>query len=185
MATRRQEQAERTKAADEGGSTFTLADVKKLVEALEGTDVTSLVWARGAEKVVIRRGPAAGAVAQVVHHAAPVSQTIPAPAAPPAAPPPAPQAAAAAPRPAAAPEAPGVVVTSPFVGTFYRAPAPDAPPFVEVGSAVKKGQVLCIVEAMKLMNEIEAEVDGKVAEICVPNATPVEFGEKLFRIEVA
>jgi acetyl-CoA carboxylase biotin carboxyl carrier protein len=77
------------------------------------------------------------------------------------------------------------VVTSPFVGTFYRAPSPDAAPFVDVGTVVKKGQVLCIVEAMKLMNEIESEVDGKVAEIFVLNATPVEFGEKLFRIEPA
>jgi acetyl-CoA carboxylase biotin carboxyl carrier protein len=71
------------------------------------------------------------------------------------------------------------------VGTFYRAPSPDSPPFVDVGSIVKKGQVLCIVEAMKLMNEIEAEVEGKIAEIYVLNATPVEFGEKLYRIEPA
>jgi acetyl-CoA carboxylase biotin carboxyl carrier protein len=100
---------------------------------------------------------------------------------------------AVAPAPAApvakpvekAPEKPGHMVTSPFVGTFYRAPSPDAAPFVDVGTAVKKGQVLCIVEAMKLMNELEAEVDGKVAEIFVQNATPVEFGEKLFRIEPA
>jgi len=73
-------------------------------------------------------------------------------------------------------------VSSPFVGTFYRAPSPDSPPFVEVGQKVKKGQTLCIVEAMKLMNEIETEVDGTVAEILVQNATPVEFGEQLFRI---
>ena len=77
---------------------------------------------------------------------------------------------------------PGVLVTSPFVGTFYRAPSPDSPPFVEVGAKVKKGQTLCIVEAMKLMNEIESETDGTVAEILVQNATPVEFGEPLFRI---
>ena len=95
----------------------------------------------------------------------------------------------AVPAPAAAPakaaDKPGAIVTSPFVGTFYRAPSPDSPPFVEVGTLVKKGQVLCIVEAMKLMNEIEVEVAGRVAEIFVQNATPVEFGEKLFRIEVA
>ncbi|MGB8930585.1 MAG: acetyl-CoA carboxylase biotin carboxyl carrier protein, partial [Anaeromyxobacteraceae bacterium] len=77
---------------------------------------------------------------------------------------------------------PGTIVTSPFVGTFYRAPAPDAAPFTDVGLKVKKGQTLCIVEAMKLMNEIECEVDGTVAEILVQNATPVEFGEPLFRI---
>ncbi len=187
MATRRQEQAERTREAEAEGSTFTLSDVKKLVEALEGTDVTSLVWNRGAEKVVIRRGAAALAGVPIVQHVAPAAQPVATPPAPAAAPlPPAvPAAPAAAPRPAEAPEAPGAIVTSPFVGTFYQAPAPDAPPFVEVGAAVKKGQVLCIVEAMKLMNEIESEVDGKVAEIFVQNATPVEFGERLFRIEAS
>ncbi len=95
---------------------------------------------------------------------------------------------AAAPAVAPAPKAeakPGTVVTSPFVGTFYRAPSPDSPPFVDVGTVVKKGQVLCIVEAMKLMNEIEAETAGKIAEILVQNATPVEFGQPLFRIEPA
>jgi acetyl-CoA carboxylase biotin carboxyl carrier protein len=76
----------------------------------------------------------------------------------------------------------GHVITSPFVGTFYRSPNPNSPAFVNVGSVVKKGQTLCIVEAMKLMNEIEADTDGKLAEICVENAQPVEFGQKLFRI---
>ncbi len=71
------------------------------------------------------------------------------------------------------------------MGTFYRTPAPDQPAFVEVGSMVKKGQVLCIVEAMKLMNEIEAEMAGTVAEILVENGQPVEFGQALFRIEPA
>ena len=84
-----------------------------------------------------------------------------------------------------APEKKGHVITSPFVGTFYRTPAPDQPPFVEVGSSVRKGQTLCIIEAMKLMNEIESEVGGKVAEILVENAQPVEFGQALFRIEPA
>lgn len=74
-------------------------------------------------------------------------------------------------------------VTSPFVGTFYRAPSPDADPFVEVGDEVVAGQVLCIVEAMKLMNEIEAEAAGVVIEVLVENGKPVEFGDKLFRIE--
>jgi acetyl-CoA carboxylase biotin carboxyl carrier protein len=73
-------------------------------------------------------------------------------------------------------------VTSPFVGTFYRAPSPESPSFVEIGQAVKKGQIVCIVEAMKLMNEIESESDGKVAEILVKNGEHVEYGQKLFRI---
>ena len=78
-----------------------------------------------------------------------------------------------------------VDVTCPFVGTFYRAPSPDAPSFVDVGSVVRPGQTLCIVEAMKLMNEIEAEVSGTVVEIYAQNGKPVEFGQKLFRIKKA
>jgi acetyl-CoA carboxylase biotin carboxyl carrier protein len=77
----------------------------------------------------------------------------------------------------------GVFVTSPFVGTFYRSPSPDAPPFVDVGSAIKPGQALCIVEAMKLMNEIEAEFAGVVVECLVETGSPVEFGQKLFRVK--
>jgi len=95
--------------------------------------------------------------------------------------------AAPTPAPAAADDAlpDGVhVLSSPIVGTFYRAPSPDADPFVEVGQRVKKGQVLCIVEAMKLMNEIEADADGKVVKIVPKNAQPVEFGEPLFAIEM-
>ncbi|MBI5892496.1 MAG: acetyl-CoA carboxylase biotin carboxyl carrier protein [Deltaproteobacteria bacterium] len=76
-------------------------------------------------------------------------------------------------------------ITSPMVGTFYRSPSPDAPPFVEVGSAVKKGQALCIIEAMKLMNEIESEYGGKIVSIMVENGQPVEYGEALFVIEAA
>jgi len=160
---------------------FTLGDVTRLVDSLEGSDVRTLVWTRGGEKVVIRRGPAPVNVVSSpapapVALAAPVAAPVPAAALP---------AAPAAKAPEKAPEKPGHLVTSPFVGTFYRAPSPDSPPFVDVGSTVKKGQVLCIVEAMKLMNEIEAEVEGKIVEIMVLNATPVEFGEKLFRIESA
>jgi len=84
---------------------------------------------------------------------------------------------------AEAPDKKGHVITSPFVGTFYRSSAPDQPSFTEVGSVVKKGQVLCIVEAMKLMNEIESEFSGKVLEVLAQNAQPVEFGQPLFRIE--
>jgi acetyl-CoA carboxylase biotin carboxyl carrier protein len=76
-------------------------------------------------------------------------------------------------------------VTSPFVGTFYRSPSPDAPPFVEVGSAIREGQALCIVEAMKLMNEIEADCAGVIVEILVENGKPVEFGQRLFKVRRA
>ena len=157
---------------------FTIEDVKKLVSLVERTDVTHIAWTRGGEKVVIRRGAVVSAVpAPVVHvgqAAAPVAVPVAAPAAAPAAP--------VAPKAEAKADAPGSLVSSPFVGTFYRAPSPDSPAFTEVGEKVKKGQVLCIVEAMKLMNEIECEIDGTVAEIYVQNASPVEFGEKLFRI---
>ncbi|APR76436.1 Biotin carboxyl carrier protein of acetyl-CoA carboxylase [Minicystis rosea] len=98
--------------------------------------------------------------------------------------------ASAAPLPAAAPaaavdDANVVFITSPFVGTFYRAPSPDAPPFVEVGSAIREGQALCIVEAMKLMNEIEADSAGTIVEILAENGKPVEFGQRLFKVKKA
>ncbi len=76
-------------------------------------------------------------------------------------------------------------VTSPFVGTFYRSPSPNGDPFVDVGDPIVPGQVLCIVEAMKLMNEIEAEVDGTIVEILVENGKPVEYGDRLFRVEIS
>ena len=101
-------------------------------------------------------------------------------------------AAAASPAPARAESAPGAppadqeielaVVKSPIVGTFYRAPEPGAPNFVDVGSTVKKGQVLCIIEAMKLMNEIDSEYDGEIANVYVENGQPVQYGERLFAI---
>ncbi len=168
--------SERASASRGPAAGFSFEDVKLLVQLLEESDVTHIAWQRGSEKVVIRRGGPAFPPPAVVH-------TIPAPAAVTASV----AAVHAAPSAAAAArdaklEAPGVVVSSPFVGTFYRAPSPDAPPFADVGQKVKKGQTLCIIEAMKLMNEIECEVDGTVAEIMVPNATPVEFGEALFRI---
>ena len=179
---RRLEQAERAKespvrAAASSDGTFTLDEVKALVKVLEGTDVTSLAWDRSGHKLRIRRG-AQVATTQVVHHApAPVLPVASGPVLSAVPPPPG--------APAKAADKPGIVITAPLVGTFYRSPSPDSPPFVDVGSVVKKGQVLCIVEAMKLMNEIEAEVSGKVAEVLVQNATPVEFGQALFRIEPA
>ncbi|PIQ84541.1 MAG: acetyl-CoA carboxylase, biotin carboxyl carrier protein [Candidatus Omnitrophica bacterium CG11_big_fil_rev_8_21_14_0_20_63_9] len=92
-------------------------------------------------------------------------------------------AASAAAKAAAAEESHRIVIKSPMVGTFYRSPAPDAPPFVEVGQDLDNGQVVCIIEAMKLMNEIKAEVDGRISEILVENGSPVEFGQPLFVVE--
>ena len=88
----------------------------------------------------------------------------------------------APPQPVEGVPEPGTFITSPFVGTFYRAPSPEASSFVEVGDTVRKGQVVCIVEAMKLMNEIEAEADGKVAEILARNGEHVEYGQSLIRL---
>jgi acetyl-CoA carboxylase biotin carboxyl carrier protein len=121
-------------------------------------------------------------------HAVPVAHAAPMTSAPPPAPVSA-APAAHAPAPAAPAKAEEgkktFTVNSPFVGTFYRTPSPDSPAFVEVGSVVKKGQVLCIVEAMKLMNEIEAEQPGRLVEILIQNGSPVEYGEALFRFEPA
>jgi acetyl-CoA carboxylase biotin carboxyl carrier protein len=106
----------------------------------------------------------------------------------PQAPPPAAIAIASAPTPAPAPEpsdANLVYVTSPFVGTFYRSPSPDAPSFVEVGSLIREGQALCIIEAMKLMNEITSEYDGEIVSVYVDNGKPVHYGERLFAIKTA
>jgi len=177
MATRPLKQPDRTQ--DSGAAAgFSLEDVRKLVQLVEKSDLTHIEWEKGPEKVVIKRegfAPAASASAPV-HSAHPAPVAIPVLA-------PVPATASGAPKAdAKAADKPGVMVTSPFVGTFYRAPSPESPPYVDVGAKVKKGQTLCIVEAMKLMNEIESETDGVVAEILVQNATPVEFGEPLFRI---
>ncbi|MFB1482892.1 acetyl-CoA carboxylase biotin carboxyl carrier protein [Corallococcus sp. RDP092CA] len=173
---------------DSGSTTLDVDALRQIVEILEASDVTRLVWTKGPEKLYIRRGHAPETT--IVHHTAssgpgvtvspPVEYAAPAAPRPPPA---APAAAAAAPEKPA--EKPGHLVNSPFVGTFYRTPAPDQPPFVDVGTVVRKGQVLCIVEAMKLMNEIESEVAGRIAEVLVENGRPVEFGQALFRIEPA
>jgi acetyl-CoA carboxylase biotin carboxyl carrier protein len=167
----------------EGNNTsLDVESLRQIVELLEASEVTRLVWQRGDERLLIRRGHVPS---PTIVHAAPITPAVsPVPlvaSAPPASAPVAHAPSSAAPAPAA--EKPGPGVTSPFVGTFYRTPAPDQPNFVEVGSVVKKGQVLCIIEAMKLMNEIEADVAGRVVEILVENGQPVEFGQTLFRIE--
>jgi acetyl-CoA carboxylase biotin carboxyl carrier protein len=164
-------------------SSLDVEALRQIVELLEASEVTRLVWSNGKERVSIRRG--AHPVTHVVQHlSAPTHAAVsPVQASPPQE--------SLRPRPTAPPargtEAPppvkGHVITSPFVGTFYRSAAPDQPTFVEVGSPIKKGQVICIVEAMKLMNEIESEVAGKVVEVLAQNAQPVEFGQPLFRIE--
>ena len=151
--------------------------LKAILAALEGTDVTLIDWAVGEERLKLHLGfpPAtvqqapAPVIHQVGHAPGPVAPAMYTPAP------------VTTPRPPA--QKPGFTVNSPFVGTFYRASSPDAPSFVDLGTVVQKGQVLCIVEAMKLMNEIESEQAGRVVEVLVPNGAPVEYGEPLFRLE--
>jgi acetyl-CoA carboxylase biotin carboxyl carrier protein len=118
---------------------------------------------------------------QVIHHAAPAAPPVAMPAmAMPAAPP----AAAPAPPPEVDSEAGLHIITSPIVGTFYRSPNPESEPYASVGDHVSKGKVLCIIEAMKLMNEIESDIDGTVVKIYPQNGQPVEYGEKLFAVRL-
>lgn len=154
-----------------------IKDLKLLIKMVTETDITEFEMDNADDKIVIRRGPKT----EYVTVAAPQMQSFAAPqhAPAPAAASVAPAASAGAPAPAEK----GDTINSPIVGTFYRAPAPDAAPYVEVGQVVEKGQVLCIVEAMKLMNEIEAEYRCKIIKICNENAQPVEFGEPLFVVE--
>jgi acetyl-CoA carboxylase biotin carboxyl carrier protein len=160
--------------------------LKAILEALKGTDVTRLTWAAGEETLDLRLGhpPAAPAVVQAMPIAAPAPAAV-AQVAPAAAPPTPAAVAAAAAAAKAESDKKTFTVNSPFVGTFYRSANPESPPFVDVGQQVAKGQVLCIVEAMKLMNEIEAEQPGKLVEVLIQNGSPVEYGEALFRFEPA
>ncbi len=152
-----------------------LKEIKELIEVLKDTDVTELELEKAGTRIRIKKG-AEAKIPVLMEHVAAVTQ----------------QESAALPAAHAVPaieeakeggQKNVAVVTSPIVGTFYRSPSPEAAVYVEVGDVVKKGQILCIIEAMKLMNEIEAEVSGKVVEILVDNAQPVEYGEPLFHIE--
>lgn len=152
-----------------------IKDLRLLIKLVTETDITEFEMDNSDEKIIIKRGQK------------PEYVTFAAPAAPQYAPAgyqqaPAPAAAASA-TPAAPAAEVGDTLNSPIVGTFYAAPGPDAAPYVTVGQVVEKGQVLCIVEAMKLMNEIEAECKCKIVKICKDNAQAVEFGDPLFVIQ--
>lgn len=155
-----------------------LRKLKKLIDLVEESDIAEIEVTEGEEKVRITRTRET----PVVH--APAQYNIPYPAAP--APAAAPAVAPAAEQPAA--EAPqcaitGQTITSPMVGTFYRAASPTSAPFVEVGQQVAEGDTLCIIEAMKLMNEIEADRSGVIKAVLINDGEPVEYGEPLFVIE--
>ena len=145
--------------------------VKKLIELLEESGIDELEIREGEESVRISRH--SKTPAQPYYAPAPVAAPVAAPA---------PAAAPAAPEVPSAPKLNGFVVKSPMVGTFYRTPAPTSPAFVEVGQTVKKGDTICIVEAMKMMNHIQAEASGVVESILVENGQPVEFDQPLFTI---
>jgi acetyl-CoA carboxylase biotin carboxyl carrier protein len=146
------------------------AQIQQLVDLLKRNHLTELEIERGGIRVRVRHEPvvrsSSGPPAEPSHAAA-VTQSH-----------------AAATQPVPPPESAGLVtITSPIVGTFYRSPSPDADPYVEEGDYVKKGQVLCIVEAMKLMNEIESEVDGRITRILAESTKPVEYGQPLFLVD--
>ncbi|HEX7239784.1 MAG TPA: acetyl-CoA carboxylase biotin carboxyl carrier protein [Longimicrobiaceae bacterium] len=157
--------------------------LRGLIEAVDGSGIDSLEISRGGTRIRIAKTPPPAPVSAAAAPARPaVEYTVPA-AAPVAAPSAAPAAAPSGGAPAPAAASNLVEQKSPMVGTFYRSPAPEAPSYVEVGTRVSKGQTLCILEAMKLMNELEADYSGVTREICVENAEPVEYGQVLFRIE--
>ena len=163
--------------------TMNSKEIKELIEFLIEKDVTEFELERGDVKMRIKRGqevhmvqaPMAPMMAAPVQTGVPMAAPVPVASAPAVGAPP-------AAAPAAAAEEGLHVVKSPIVGTFYEAPSPGAPPFIKPGDQVTSGQVLCIVEAMKLMNEIESDVTGEVVKLLVANGQPVEYGQPLFAI---
>lgn len=147
--------------------------LRELMRALKQFDVHELELEKDGERIYLRRG--ADSTGTVIH-AAPSTGSVPPPPAPPA------EGNTTPSAPPAHVDASLTAITSPFVGTFYRQPSPDAPPFVDVGQEIRPGQVLCIVEAMKLMNEIESEIAGTIVEVVAVNGKPVEYGDILFRV---
>ncbi len=146
-------------------------DIEKLVKLLEASQVDELEWEKNKERVRLKKTPL-GAVAVSASASTPALASVPAP----------------APPPVAAPlngnrNGGGKEVSSPFVGTFYESPAPGSKKYVQVGQAVNKGDVLCIIEAMKIMNEIEAEFSGKVTDILVKDGQAVQFGQPIFFVD--
>ena len=152
-----------------------LDQLKAILETLAQGDVSEFEYEDEKVRLKIGRG-ARVLAAEQVHHAAPAGL---------ASYPPPPSLHVGAPAGSASTDDGSTFVTCPFVGTFYRAPSPDAPNFVEVGTVIREGQTLCIVEAMKIMNEIEADTAGTIVEILSENGKPVEFGQKLFRLKKA
>ncbi|MGC9453292.1 MAG: acetyl-CoA carboxylase biotin carboxyl carrier protein [Phycisphaerae bacterium] len=146
-------------------------DIRQLVELMVENDLSELDISDGETKVSLKRGPGGEPVVREISQVQPVQQP-----------------AAAAEAPAEEPQEEGehlLEITSPMVGTFYAADSPDSDPYVQVGSSVDEESVVCIVEAMKVMNEVKADCRGTIAEVCVHNAQPVEYGQVLFKVRPA
>jgi acetyl-CoA carboxylase biotin carboxyl carrier protein len=157
-------------------TTVDLKEIRKIVELMNEHGLTLFDMSKEGFHLKLRKGQDLDALRGLLGSlpaAAPAY--APAPAAAPAA--------GAAPAPAAAPKEEGSAITSPMVGTFYRKPGPDSPPFASVGDVISEGQTLCIIEAMKVMNEIKAEKSGTITAVLVEDGTPVQFGDALFRIK--
>ena len=152
-----------------------LKELKELIEMLKDTDISEVEIERSGVKVRLRKG---GDV--TYHHTLPRMEHPPAAIVAPAIPA---TPALTAEKPAEPVKTSQITVTSPIVGTFYRSSSPDKPAYVSAGDTVKNGQVLCIIEAMKLMNEIECEIAGKIVQVLVEGGQPVEYGQPLFEIE--
>lgn len=165
--------AKKSGSPQKGGSSSdsSMVQIELLMELMNKHRIGELEWETDAGRVALRSTSMPGSTAPAALAVAQAPASIPVSAN-----------AAAAAKPAATP-ANHKQITSPFVGTFYRAPSPTAQAYVKEGQTIKRGDVLCIIEAMKLMNEIEAEISGKVLKVLVENGSPVEFGEPLFLIE--
>ena len=156
-----------------------LKDIKAIIDLMKKNSVSEFELEKQDFKIRLKRGPN-GSAAPVAYEEAPVLSYVTAPGAIPvvAAPPPTPQ-------PPAAPATPELEIKSPMIGTFYRAPSPESASYVEVGTEVNADTVVCIIEAMKVMNEIKAEAKGVITQVLVENAKPVEFGQPLFKLRPA
>lgn len=163
-------------------STMNIKDIESLIKFVQNSGVAEVSLEQKDLKITIRTTHgqmimAAAPTTQIQHIAAAPVATSQAPAAAPAAPP-----AAEKPK-ASADESKYITIKSPMIGTFYRTPSPDKPVFVNVGDEIKQGSVLCIIEAMKLFNEIESEVSGKIVKVLVDNSSPVEYDQPLFLVD--
>lgn len=158
-----------------------LKQIQELIKAVNKSELSELSIKDGDFEITIRQNPHTEGQQMVAYHAPqPMMQTMQAAPAP-----------AAAPAPSAEPAAPVassdnlVTIKSPMIGTFYRSPKPGEPPFINVGDSISAGEHICIIEAMKLFNEIESEVSGKIVKVLADDASPVEYDQPLFLVEVA